>query len=92
MTYTTGTLRRQISLNCPMPMLAVSPSPLMPIQSNFELATIAPVATEGMRPWSALKPWLAWRKYAGVLLEQPMPLILTVVYGLRPIALHASTR
>ena len=43
-----------------------------------ELASSAPVATDGIRPCSALKPWLAWRKYAGVLLEQPMPLSLTV--------------
>ncbi len=53
---------------------------------------MAPVATDGMRPWSALKPWLACRKYAGVLLEQPIPLILTVAYGLTPIDLHASIK
>ena len=60
--YTIGTLRRQTCLNCPMPILAVSPSPLMPMQSSFELATMAPVATDGMRPCSALNPWLACRK------------------------------
>ena len=31
-----------------------------------------------MRPCKALKPWLYWRKYAGVLLEQPIPLKLMV--------------
>ena len=46
----------------------------------------APVATDGIRPCSALKPWLYWRKYAGVLLEQPMPLNLPAVYGLTPTA------
>ncbi len=45
-----------------MPMFAVSPSPLMPMHSSFELAISAPVATDGIRPCSALKPWLAWRK------------------------------
>src|SRR3954470_5778693 len=73
-------------------MLAVSPSPLMPIDSRPRLATAAPVATEGIRPWSALKPWLYWRKYAGVLQEKPIPLNLTVKYGLIPTDLHASIR
>src|SRR3954451_4993574 len=73
-------------------MLAESPSPLMPMATSLRLATAAPVATEGMRPCSALKPWLYCRKYAGVLLEQPMPLNFTVEYGFSPTALHASMR
>src|SRR4051812_42837874 len=73
-------------------MLAVSPSPLMPIDTSLRLAKAAPVATEGIRPCSALKPWLYWRKYAGVLLEQPIPLNFTVEYGLIPTDLHASIR
>src|SRR5206468_2798378 len=85
-------LRRQACLNCPRPMLAVSPSPLMPIARSLRLARAAPVATEGIRPCSALKPWLYWRKYAGVLLEQPIPLNFTVEYGLTPTDLHASIR
>ena len=73
-------------------MFAVSPSPLMPIASSLRLATAAPVATDGIRPCSALKPWLYWRKYAGVLLEQPIPLNFTVEYGFTPTDLHASIR
>ena len=61
-----------------MPILAVSPSPLMPMHTSFWLASSAPVATDGIRPCRALKPWLYCRKYAGVLLEQPMPLSLIV--------------
>ena len=57
-----GTLRRQACLNWPMPIFAVSPSPLMPMHTSFWLASSAPVATDGIRPWSALKPWLYWRK------------------------------
>ena len=56
------------------------------------MATAAPVATDGIRPCRALKPWLYWRKYAGVLLEQPIPLNFTVEYGLTPTDLHASIR
>src|SRR5690348_1005293 len=73
-------------------MLAVSPSPLMPMHSSLRFARAAPVATEGIRPCSASKPWLYWRKYAGVLLEQPIPLNFTVLYGLTPTDLHASIR
>src|SRR4051795_13697835 len=78
-------------LNCPMPMLAVSPSPLIPRASSSRFAATAPVTTDGIRPCSALNPWLYWRKYAGVLLEHPIPLSLIVLYGLTPTCLQAST-
>ncbi len=38
-----------------MPMEAVSPSPLTPMQISLWFASRAPVATEGMRPCTALK-------------------------------------
>ena len=57
-----------------MPIEAVSPSPLTPMQTSLRFARIAPVATEGMRPCTALKLWERLMKYAGVLEEQPMPL------------------
>ena len=56
-----------------MPMAPVSPSPLTPIAISFLFASIAPVPTDGMRPCTALKPCELPRKYAGLLLEQPMP-------------------
>src|SRR6185436_6975222 len=54
------------------------------------LASRAPVATDGMRPCTELKPcdWL--RKYAGLLLEQPMPESLTTCVGSIPISKNAS--
>jgi hypothetical protein len=39
-----------------MPIAPVSPSPLTPIAMSFLFASIAPVPTDGMRPWTALKP------------------------------------
>ena len=47
--------------NCPMPMDNVSPSPETPKHNNSLLAAFAPVATEGIRPCTALNPcdWLA---------------------------------
>ena len=62
--------------NWPSPIEAVSPSPLMPTAMRSRLASLAPVATDGIRPWTALKPWAWLTKYAGALEEQPMPLIL----------------
>ncbi len=43
-------------------MLPVSPSPLMPIAWSVWFASVAPVATEGMRPCTPLKPWDWFRK------------------------------
>src|SRR5689334_20679833 len=74
-------LRRIICLNWPRPMLPVSPSPLTPIGSTERFASTAPVATDGMRPCSVLKPCERFKKYAGVLLEQPIPLILMISFG-----------
>src|SRR4029079_10052395 len=57
--------------NWPMPIAPVSPSPLMPMAISFLFASMAPVPTDGMRPWTALKPCEPPRKYARLLLEQP---------------------
>jgi hypothetical protein len=40
-------------------MEAESPSPETPIAIKVLLASNVPVATDGIRPWTALKPW-AW--------------------------------
>src|SRR6266581_4286424 len=61
-----GRLRRMRWINWPMPMEAVSPSPLTPKASRLRLASIAPVAMEGMRPCTALKLGYALRLHAHV--------------------------
>src|SRR5258705_7185123 len=73
-----------------MPIAPVSPSPLTPIASIERLASSAPVATDGMRPCTELKPcdWL--RKYAGLLLEQPMPDSFRTRLASTPRSKHAS--
>jgi hypothetical protein len=45
-----------------MPIAPVSPSPLTPIAIIFRFATTAPVATDGMRPCTELKPCDWFRK------------------------------
>ncbi len=65
-----------------MPMAPVSPSPLTPMASSLRFASIAPVPTDGMRPWTVLKPCAAPRKYAGLLLEQPIPDSLMTLRGI----------
>src|SRR5262245_15659279 len=67
-----------------MPIAPVSPSPLMPIAIILRLATTAPVPTDGIRPWTELKPCALFRKYAGALLEQPMPDSLMTWVGSMP--------
>ena len=69
-----------------MPIAPVSPSPLTPMAMSFWFASIAPVPTDGMRPWTALKPCELPRKYAGLLLEQPIPESLTTCLGSTPIS------
>ncbi len=69
-----------------MPIAPVSPSPLTPMAISLRLASMAPVATDGMRPCTELKPCAEPRKYAGVLLEQPMPDSLITCVGLTPIS------
>ena len=69
-----------------MPMAPVSPSPLMPIAISFWFASSAPVPTEGIRPWTALNPCDPPRKYAGLLLEQPIPDSLMTWLGSTPIS------
>ena len=73
-----------------MPIAPVSPSPLTPIASIVLLASMAPVATDGMRPCTELNPCDWFRKYAGLLLEQPMPDSLSTRFGSTPISKKAS--
>ncbi len=81
MMYNMFTLRRMMCLNCPMPMLAESPSPETPIPLRWWSPNNAPVAMDGIRPCRLLKPNERFRKYVGDLDEQPMPLNLTMVSG-----------
>src|SRR6266850_3405414 len=76
--------------NWPMPMAPVSPSPLMPIAIILRFATTAPVARDGMRPCTELKPCDWFRKYAGLLLEQPMPDSLITWSGWMPSSKNES--
>ena len=48
--------------NCPMPMLAVSPSPVTAMNDRLLLTMFAPVVTEGILPWTVLNPWLLPKK------------------------------
>ncbi len=43
--------------NWPTPIEAVSPSPETPRGSRVRFARAAPVATDGIRPCTALKEW-----------------------------------
>ena len=43
-----------------------------------------------MRPCTELKPWALFRKYAGALLEQPMPDSLMTCVGSMPSSKNAS--
>src|SRR5262249_20726603 len=73
-----------------MPIEAESPSPLTPRVSRSRLASMAPVATEGMRPCTELKLWERLMKYAGLLEEHPMPLSFATRSGFTPISYMAS--
>ena len=73
-----------------MPIAPVSPSPLTPMAISLRLASIAPVPTEGIRPWTELNPCDAPRKYAGLLLEQPIPDSLITCRGSIPSSKKAS--
>ena len=73
-----------------MPIAPVSPSPLTPIAISLRLASTAPVPTDGIRPCTVLKPCAEPRKYAGLLLEQPMPESLMTPRGSTPISKNAS--
>src|SRR5437879_9092484 len=85
-----GRFRRIRCTNCPTPMEAVSPSPLTPKAIRLRFASMAPVATEGMRPCTALKLWERLMKYAGALEEQPIPLGFMTRSGDTPISYMAS--
>src|SRR6187551_1150981 len=76
--------------NWPMPIAPVSPSPLIPIAIILPFASRAPVPTDGMRPCTELKPCASPRKYAGLLLEHPMPDSLITSLGWMPISKKAS--
>ena len=71
-------------------MAPVSPSPVTPTAIILRLATTAPVATDGMRPCTELKPCDVPRKYAGLLLEHPMPDSLMTWLGSTPISKNES--
>src|SRR3954468_17423676 len=85
-----GRLRRMRWTNCPMPMEAVSPSPETPMPIRLRFASSAPVATDGMRPWTELKLCERLRKYAGLLDEHPMPENFASRSGCTPISYIAS--
>ena len=70
-------------------MLAVSPSPETARKLRPLFTKLAPVVTEGIRPWTVLKPWLFPRKYAGVFEEHPIPLIFAIFSGEIPFS-HAA--
>src|SRR3954463_2871079 len=74
-------LRRIAWQNCPRPIDSVSPSPEMPMYVRLRFAAFAPVATDGMRPCTELKPWPPATKYAVVFDEHPMPDIFTRFCG-----------
>src|SRR5690606_21220698 len=67
--------------NCPRPIDRESPSPDTPIRCSSRFAADAPVAIDGIRPCTELKPCDAPRKYAGVFDEQPMPLTFAARCG-----------
>ncbi len=50
-------------------------------RSKAALSPFAPVVTEGMRPWTELKPCEPLTKYAGVFDEQPMPESFAILCG-----------
>src|ERR1035437_148162 len=85
-----GRLRRIKWTNCPAPIETVSPSPVTPSAIRFLFASIAPVATEGMRPCTELKLCERFMKYAGLFDEQPMPLNFATRSGCTPISYIAS--
>src|SRR6185436_9093740 len=74
-------LRRMAWQNCPRPIDNVSPSPETPTYMRSRLAALAPMAIDGMRPCTELKPWPPETKYAVVFDEQPMPDSFTMFCG-----------
>ena len=75
------TLRRIAWHSCPSPIDSESPSPDTPMKTSDRLAAFAPVATDGIRPCTELKPCDCRMKYAVVFDEQPMPLIFAARCG-----------
>src|SRR5689334_17814406 len=89
--YVRRTLRPMAWQSCPSPMESESPSPETPTQTRWRLAALAPVATDGMRPCTELKPCACLTKYAVVFDEQPMPESLASVCGGMSSSQHACT-
>src|SRR5678816_1974423 len=83
--------RRTTCTNCPIPIDAVSPSPETPKYVRSRFARFAPVATEGMRPWTELNPCEFDKKYAGDFDEQPIPESFATLCGSMFISQHACT-
>src|SRR5262249_38463571 len=89
--YSMLRLRRIAWQNCPRPMDNVSPSPDTPTYFSLRLAAFAPIAIEGMRPWTELKPCPPLTKYAVVFDEHPMPQSFTRFRGSTDSSHVAST-
>src|SRR6185295_1554967 len=85
------TLRRMAWQNWPRPIDSVSPSPDTPMYESSRFAAFAPIAIDGMRPCTELKPWPPLTKYAVVFDEQPMPDSFTRFCGWIASSQHAST-
>src|SRR6185312_1756791 len=91
MMYSMFRLRRMAWQNCPSPIDRVSPSPETPMKLRLRFAALAPMAIDGMRPWTELNPWPPLTKYAVVFEEQPMPESFTTFCGSSDSSQAAST-
>ena len=86
---TSSSPRRRVAVNG---VSAEATSRVTSEQTNSSclLARRAPVATDGIRPWTLLKAWEPPRKYPGLLLEQPIPDSLMTRRGSMPSSKNAS--
>src|SRR3981189_596593 len=73
-----------------MPMERESPSPDTPTEGSRRLAAFAPLAIDGMRPCTELKPCEPPTKYAVVFDEHPIPDSFTSCSGRKERPQHAS--
>src|SRR5579883_561418 len=85
-----GILRRIRCTNWPIPIDAVSPSPLTPIATRPWFASNVPVAIDGIRPCTLLKLGDRLMKYAGLFDEHPIPESFATRVGSTPISNIAS--
>src|SRR5438445_10998229 len=76
--------------NCSIPIEAESHWPRTPRLSRLRLASMAPVARDGIRPCTELKLCERLMKYAGLFDEHPMPLSFATRSGWTPIPYMAS--